>query len=47
MDFKEMDESYDKIDLLWFSKITYQWPEVYAVADRTASTVTKCIAAVI
>ena len=45
MDFKEMDESYDKNRFaLVFQDYLSKWPEVYAVADRTAPTVAKCLA---
>ena len=45
MDFKEMDESYDKNRFaLVFQDYLSKWPEVYAVADRTAQTVAKCLA---
>ena len=45
MDFKEMDESYDRNRFaLVFQDYLSKWPEVYAVADRTASTVAKCLA---
>ena len=48
MDFKEMDESYDKNRFaLVFQDYLSKWPEVYAVADRTAQTVAKCLADVI
>ena len=45
IDFKEMDESYDKNRFaLVFQDYLSKWPEVYAVADRTALTVAKCLA---
>ena len=45
MDFKEMDESSDKNRFaLVFQDYLSKWPEVYAVANRTASTVAKCLA---
>ena len=45
MDFKEMDESCDKNRFaLVFQDYLSKWPEVYAVADRTAPTVAKCLA---
>ena len=48
MDFKEMDESFDKNHYaLVFQDYLSKWPEVYAVADRTASTVAKCLAGLI
>ena len=48
MDFKEMDESCDKNRFaLVFQDYLSKWPEVYAVADRTAQTVAKCLADVI
>ena len=43
-----MDESYDKNRFaLVFQDYLSKWPEVYAVPDRTASTVAKCLADVI
>ena len=43
IDFKEMDESYDKNRFaLVFQDYLSKWPEVYAVPDPTASTVAKC-----
>ena len=43
-----MDESYDKNRFaLVFQDYLSKWPEVYAVADRTAQTVAKCLAEVI
>ena len=48
MDFKEIDESFDNNHYaLVFQDYLSKWPEVYAVADRTASTVAKCLADVI
>ena len=48
MDFKEMDESNDNNRYaLVFQDYLSKWPEVYAVADRTAPTVAKCLADVI
>ena len=48
MDFKEMDESYDKNRFaLVFQDYLSKWPEVYAVVDRNAQTVAKCLADVI
>ena len=48
MDIKEMDESYDNNRYaLVFQDYLSKWPEVYAVADRTALTVAKCLADVI
>ena len=48
MDFKEMDESYDENRFaLVFQDYLSKWPQVYAVADRTAPTVAKCLADVI
>jgi len=45
MDFKEMDENFDKNHYaLVFQDYLPKWPEVYAVADRTAATVAKCLA---
>ena len=44
MDFKEMDESFDNRFALVFQDYLSKWPEVYPVADRTASTVAKCLA---
>ena len=45
MDFKEMDESFDKNRFaLVFQDYLSKWPEVYPVANRTASTVAKCLA---
>ncbi|XP_065918777.1 uncharacterized protein [Dysidea avara] len=39
MDFKEMDESFDKNRYaLVFQDYLTKWPELYAVADRTAAT---------
>ena len=44
MDFKEMDVSFDKNRFaLVFQDYLSKWPEVYPVADRTASTVAKCL----
>ena len=44
MDFKEMDQSFDKNQFaLVFQDYLSKWPEVYPVADRTASTVAKCL----
>ena len=43
-----MDESYDKNRFaLVFQNYLSKWPEVYAVADRNAQTVAKCLADVI
>ena len=40
-----MDESFDKNRFaLVFQDYLSKWPEVYPVADRTASTVAKCLA---
>ena len=45
MDFKEMDESFDKNHYaVVFQDYLTKWPEIYAVADRTAATVAKCLA---
>ena len=45
MDFKEMVESFDKNHFtLVFQDYLSKWPEVYAVANRTASTIAKCLA---
>ena len=45
MDFKGMDESFDKNRfVLIFPDYLSEWPEFYPVADRTASTVAKCLA---
>ena len=42
MDFKEIDESFDKNRFaLVFQDYLSKWPEIYPVADRTASTVAK------
>ena len=45
MDFKEMDVSEDgnKYALVFQDYLT-KWPEVFAVKDRTATTVSKCLA---
>ena len=45
MDFKEMDESFDKnhFDLV-FQDYLSKWSEVHAVPNQTASTVAKCLA---
>ena len=43
MDFKEIDESFDKNRFaLVFQDYLSKWPEVYPVADQTASTIAKC-----
>jgi len=45
MDFKEMDESFDKNRYaLVFQDYLTKWQEVHAVADWTATTVAKCLA---
>ena len=45
MDFKEMDKSFDDNRYaLVFQDYLTKWPEVYPVADRTSSTVAKCLA---
>ena len=46
MEFKEMDESFDKNRYaLVFQDYLTKWPEVYAVADWTTATVAKCLVA--
>jgi len=45
MDFKEMDESFDRNRYtLVFQDYLSKWLEVYAVADQTAPTVAGCLA---
>ena len=48
MDYKEMDlsKSGNRYALVFQDYLT-KWPEVYAVADRKATTVAKCLADVI
>jgi len=45
MDFKEIDVSEDgnKYALVFQDYLT-RWPEVFAVKDRTGTTVAKCLA---
>jgi len=48
MDFKEMDESFDKNHYaLAFQDYLTKWPEAYGVVDWTAETVAKCLADII
>ena len=45
MDFKEMDKRFDDNHYaLIFQDYLTKWPEVYPVADRTSSTVERCVA---
>ena len=44
MDFKEIDESFNKKFTLVFQAYLLKWPEVYAVANQPASAVAKCLA---
>jgi len=44
MDFKDMDVSEDGNSYtLVFQDYLTKWPEVFAVKDRTATTVSKCL----
>ena len=48
MDCKEIDESYDNNRYaLVFQDYLSKWPDMYAIADRTAPTVTKCLSDII
>jgi len=48
MDFKEMDVSGDgNRYALVFQDYLTKWPEVFAVKDRTATTVAKCLAEIV